>query len=352
MGVDHTTVALPTTTRAVVFHSPDDLRLETVPLPTIGEGEVLVRIRACGLCPGEAMDWYMARKAPIALGHEPVGEIVHAGSAVRSAIPGDRVFVHHHAPCLRCRSCRRGDYVHCATWRRSRLIPGGVSQYALVPAEIVAGDMLIVPPDLSDDAATFIEPLATVAKSLRRGRLRAGDRVLVIGLGVMGLLHVMLARRLGAGTVIGADRVPSRLMRATEAGADAVVDVSQQPLGDAVQAQTAGEGADLVIVGPGSVDAIQSGFESAGSGATVVLFTPAEPDVRWPFPVHDAYFREVSVVPSYSCGPDDTQAALQHIRAGLPVETLVTHHVGLDEAPEGYRLVREATEALKVVVRP
>lgn len=352
MGVDPTHVALPTSTRAVVFHSPDDLRLETVPLPAIGEREVLLRIRACGLCPGEAMDWYMARKAPIVLGHEPVGEILHAGAGVRSAAPGQRVFVHHHAPCLNCRACRRGDYVHCLTWRRSRLIPGGVSDYAVVPAEIVAGDMLVVPPECSDDAATFIEPLATVVKSLRRGGLRAGDRVLVIGLGVMGLLHVMLARRLGAGTIIGADRVPSRLRRAEEAGADAVVDVSRTLLADAVRSKTSGDGADLVIVGPGSLEAIQAGFDAAGSGAALVLFTPTEPDLRWPFPVHDAYFREVRVIPSYSCGPDDTRAALQHLRDGLPVETLITHHVGLDEAPEGYRLVREARDALKVVVHP
>ena len=207
-------------TRAVVFHSPDDLRLETVPLPEPSSGGLLVRIRACGLCPGEAMDWYMVRKAPLVLGHEPVGEVVSAGAAVEGFKPGDRVFVHHHAPCMRCARCRRGDYVHCATWRRSHLIPGGVSEFAVVPPEIVTGDTLLVPPEISDEAATFIEPLATVVKSLRRSRMRPGDRVLVIGLGVMGMLHVLLARRLDAGMVIGADRVPSRLARAHEAGAD------------------------------------------------------------------------------------------------------------------------------------
>lgn len=339
-------------TRAVVFHSPDDLRLETVPLPGVGDGGLLLRIRACGLCPGEAMDWYMARKAPLVLGHEPVGEVVQVGRGVRDFKPGDRVFVHHHAPCLQCRSCRRGDYVHCATWRRSRLIPGGVSEFAVAPPELVAGDTLQVPAELSDDAATFIEPLATVVKSLRRGRLRPGDRVLVIGLGVMGLLHVMLARRRDAAMIIGADRVPSRLARAREAGADAVVDVARERLSDAVKAQTGGDGADLVIVGPGSIEAMQAAFECAGGAATVVLFTPAGPDERWPLPVHDAYFREVSVVPSYSCGPDDTREALRHIREGLPVESLITHRLPLEEAEEGYRLVREARDALKVVVHP
>ncbi len=352
MGVEPLRVALPTVTRAVVFHSPDDVRLEDVPLPSPGDGDLLVRIRMCGLCPGEAMDWYMARKAPLALGHEPVAEVLHAGSAVAEFKPGDRVFIHHHAPCGRCARCRRGDYVHCPTWRRSRLVPGGVSEFAVAPAELVAGDTLLIPPEVSDEAAIFIEPVATVVKSLRRSRLREGDRVLVIGLGVMGILHVMLARTLGAGLVIGADRVSSRLRRAREAGADTVVDVRRELMPDAVRAVTGGEGADVVIVGPGSVEAIQAGFDAAGAGSTVVLFTPTAPGMPWPLPVHDAYFREVSVVPSYSAGPDDTRQALQHIREGLPVEALITHRFPLADAAEGYRLVRDAAEALKVVVQP
>lgn len=341
-----------TATRALVFHRPGEMRLETVPLPDHGEEGMLVRIRACGLCPGEAMDWYMARKAPLVLGHEPVGEVVATGRAVEGFRPGDRVFVHHHAPCMRCARCRRGDHVHCATWRRTRLIPGGVSQFAVVPPEIVAGDTLLLPPELSDEAATFIEPLATVVKSLRRSRMRSGDRVLVIGLGVMGMLHLILARALGAGGLIGADRVPSRLERARRAGADRVVDVGRQTLADAARDATDGDGAEVVIVGPGSVEAIQAGFEAAAPGGTVVLFTPSEPAARWPLPVHDAYFREVTIVPSYSCGPDDTREALRHLREGLPVEALITHRLPLEEAMEGYRLVREATDALKVVVRP
>jgi L-iditol 2-dehydrogenase len=352
LGTSRGGTAAVATTRALVLRRPGELCLESVPLPDPGDEGMLVRIRACGLCPGEAMDWYMARKAPLVLGHEPVGEVVAVGPGVRGFAPGDRVFVHHHAPCLRCARCRRGDYVHCATWRRTRLIPGGVSEYAVVPPEIVVGDTLRLPPEISDEAATFVEPLATVVKSLRRSGLRPGDRMLVIGLGVMGILHLLLARRLSAGLLIGADRVPSRLARAQRLAADHVVDVTRRALPAAVRELTGGEGADVVIVGPGSAEAIQAGFDAAGAGSTLVLFTPAPPDVRWGLPVHDAYFREVSVVPSYSCGPGDTREALRHIAEGLPVEPLITHRLGLDEAAEGYRLVREAADALKVVVRP
>lgn len=352
MGVERTSTALPTATRAVIFHSAHDLRMEQVPLPAPGDGDVVIRLLACGLCPGETMTWYMARKAPLALGHEPVGEVIYAGRAVQGIAPGDRIFVHHHAPCLVCRLCRRGDYVHCKTWRSSRLIPGGVAEFALVPETIVRGDTLRIPAEMSDEAATFIEPLACVVKSVRRSGLRPGDRVLVIGLGVMGLLHVLAARRLGAGVVIGADRVPSRLQKTLDLGADAVIDVTAESLPDAVRARTGGDGADVVIVGPGSVEAIELGFRAAAPGGTLVLFTPIPPGQVWSLPVHDAFFNEIRIVPTYSAGPVDTQEALRWLEAGFPVEPLITHRLSMDDAIEGYRLVSEGIDALKVVVRP
>jgi len=352
VGVDSLRAGAATVTRAIVYHTTDDLRLEVVPLPAAKPGELLVRIRACGLCPGEAMGWYMARKAPLVPGHEPVAEVVQAGARVTGFAPGDRIFVHHHAPCLACRFCRRGDYVHCATFRRTKLVPGGLSEFAIVPEEIVRGDVLRIPDGLSDEAATFVEPLACVVKAVRRAGMGPGDRILVIGLGVMGMLHVMLARRLGTELIIGADRVPSRLARAAKAGADAVVDVTREPLEGVVRSHTDGQGADIVVVGPGTVEAIDLGFRCVAPGGTLVLFTPTPPDVVWPLPVHDAYFRETNIIPSYSAGPPQTEEALQWLADGLPVESLITHRYSLDGAAEGYRLVREATEALKVVIRP
>ncbi len=339
-------------TRAIVYHSSDDLRLEDVPLPPLAPGELLVRIRACGLCSGEAMEWYMARKAPLVPGHEIVAEVVQTGEAVAGFSLGDRIFVHHHAPCMRCRSCQRGDHVHCPTWRKTKLIPGGLSEFAIVPREVASADVLPLPREISDDAATFVEPLACVVKAAHRAGVGPGDRILVIGLGVMGILQVMLARRLGAELIIGADRVASRLERGKHAGADVVVDATRTAVPEAVQSHTGGAGADVVVVGPGTVEAIELGFRCVAPGGSLVLFTPTPPEDVWPFPVHDAYFREVSVIPSYSTGPPQTQEALQWLARGLPVETLVTHRYPLQGAAEGYRLVREAKDALKVVVHP
>lgn len=152
--------------------------------------------------------------------------------------------------------------------------------------------------------------------------------------------------------VMGADRVSSRLARAQEFGADVTVDVTREHLPEAVRAHTNGTGADIVIVGPGTVEAIDLGYQSVASGGTLVLFTPTPPESLWALPVHDAYFREVRIVPAYSAGPPQTQEALGWLLDGLPVGALISHRCSLEDAINGYRLVSEATDALKVVVRP
>ena len=341
----------PTTATAAIYCAPGDLRLEEVPLPPLGEGEMLVRITACGLCPGEVMDWYMARKAPVPLGHEPVGEVVEVSDGVAFR-PGERVFMHHHAPCLTCRFCRRGDFVHCATWRPRRLIPGGLATHAIVQAPAVASDVVRVPEGLSDEAATFIEPLACVVKSVRRARVRAGDRVLVIGLGVMGLLHLLVLRAKAApGQLLAADRVPERLARGAGV-ADTVIDTSRATLAASVADATDSTGADVVVVGPGTVEALEAGRRAVAPGGTLVVFTPTPPDELWPLPVHEVFFKETTIVPTYSAGPNDTREAVRLLAGGLPVEPLVTHRLPLAEVGEGYALIRAAGSALKVVVRP
>lgn len=342
-------LTLPSTTRAAVYHGPGDIRIERVTLPAPGPGELLARLRACGLCSSETMAWYMARKAPVPLGHEPVGEVVAAGPGVALSA-GARVFIHHHAPCHACRACRRGDYVHCRTWRSTRLLPGGLAEFVLVPAEVVGADLLSLPAEVGDEAAIFVEPLATVVKALRRARLRPDDRVAVIGLGMMGLLHLLLLRARGAERIIGVDPLPERQAAGRSAGADVVVGGSGPEAAERVKEATDG-GADLVFVTPASLDALRLGFECAAPGARVVVFTPLPPETTWPLSVHDLFFREVTILPTYSAGPDDTREALAHLTAGLAVEPLISHRLRLDEAAEGYRLIA-AGRALKVVILP
>jgi L-iditol 2-dehydrogenase len=326
-----------------------DIRVEPAERPAPGPLDILVRTRACGICSSDFLPWYIRRKAPLVFGHEPVGIVEEVGAQVDGFRPGDRVFVHHHAPCWNCASCRRGEYVQCPTWRSSKLDPGGMAEY-FVAAPVNQRDTLRLPDSFSDLDGVLIEPLACAVKALRRAGLKPGETVLITGLGVMGLMNCALARFMGAGLIIGADLYAERAGRAKQFGADVGVVVSDGSLVEQVRRLTNGAMADVVVVGPGTVSALREGIAAAGKGAAVVQFTPGPPGEFLEISPYDLYFNETRIVPSYSCGPDDTRQALRLIEAGvIRASRLVTHQFPLTEAAEAYRSAQKP-EAVKVVV--
>ncbi len=326
-----------------------DIRIEDDTRPEIGPDEVLVRARACGICSGDIMPWYIRRKAPLVLGHEPVGIVEEAGAAVREFRAGDRVFVHHHAPCFECACCRRGEYVQCPTWRATKITPGGMAEYFAVSASNLR-DTLKLPDSVADADGVLVEPAACVVKSLKRSGLKSGETILIIGLGIMGMLHVKLARHMGAGVIIGADLFERRAERAKEIGADAGLVVSGDNLVEQVRDATKGAMADVVIVGPGTTRAITTGIACAGKGATVVQFTATPPGDDLEVKPYDLYFNETRLVPSYSCGPEETREALALVERGvINAAELVTHRFPLDRIGDAYATAQKP-ESLKVIV--
>ncbi len=326
--------------RAAVLYDVDDIRIEERAIPELGDGEVLVRTMASGICSGDVMGWYIRRKAPLVLGHEPAGVVTETSGDVEFSV-GDRVFVHHHAPCFACRACERGEYVQCATWRSTKIDPGGIAEYFRV-AQTNLRDTLLLPLSVSFADASLVEPLACVVKSLRRSGLRGGDRVYIIGLGVMGLLHVLAARSLGA-QVFGSDFIAARRDVAQRNGAIAFhPDDARRMLG---------EGADVVICGPGTASAMRDAVVSVAPAGTVVMFTPFPPDVPVTIDPERFYFGDLRVVASYSCGPDDTRASLDLIANGIvSAEKLGADLVGLDEVPSAYRKLAESRIIKPIVV--
>jgi len=327
-----------------------DIRIEEDPVPEIGADEVLVRTAACGICSGDVVPWYIRKKAPLVFGHEPVGEVADVGGDVKDFRAGDRVFVHHHAPCWKCSVCRRGDFVQCATWRSSRIHPGGMAEYFRVPATNLT-DTLRLPAGMDYADGALVEPLACVVKSLRRSGLVEDARVLVIGLGVMGQMHVLLARHFGARQVFATDLVDVRCERARQLGADQVIDAKDPDWPARFLELTQGEGAEIVIVGPATVPAIEQGLRCTARGGTTVQFMATEPGTALPLPTSDLYFREVRLVPSYSCGPNDTRASLELIERGVVrAEHVITHRFPLEQADEAYRTAAEDRSAIKTLV--
>ncbi len=315
--------------RAAVLYDVDDIRIEQRPVPQIGPGELLVHTRASGICTGDVMAWYVRRKAPLVLGHEPSGVVAAVGEGVTNFRVGDRVFVHHHAPCFECDLCARGDYVQCGTWRRTAIDPGGLAEYFRVPRENT-GDTLRLPDGVPFIDGSLVEPLACVVKSLRRSGLHPAQRLYIIGLGVMGLMHALVALSLGA-DVTGSDFLAERRAFAKTLGFDAV------------HPDKNFSGADVVICGPGSPDALRNAFAAVAPGGTVVMFTPLEPGVPFTFDPNDLYFRDVKVVTSYSCGPQDTREALALIERGIvTAQRLGATEYPLEEAPAAYDALRHS----------
>jgi len=342
------------TMRVAVMYDVDDIRLEHRQVPRLQPGDLLVRAAASGICSGDLMPWYVRRKAPFVFGHEVAGTVVATGDGAtphgrdgRPFVVGDRIFAHHHAPCLRCSTCARGAYVHCATWRATAIDPGGMAEYFRVPHANLA-DAFVLPGGVGFADGSLIEPVACVVKSLRRafgafadaGGLpaRNGRTVYVIGLGVMGLMHVAVAVHVGA-RVFGSDFIAVRREAAQRLGAQAVFAPDDALIG--LRTATAADGADAVICGPGTAAALQHAIVAATADGTVVMFTPLEATERFAFDQSTAYFRDLRLVASYSCGPTDTPVACDLIARGVVTsDKLAAVPVGLESVPAAYQAMR------------
>jgi len=221
----------------------------------------------------------------------------------------------------------------------------------VVPKDNLAGDTLRLPKDMSFADGSLVEPTACAVKSLRRSGFQAGESVFVIGLGIMGQLHVALAKHAGARMIIGTDFVPYRCEKAVELGADLGLNPEDGDVEAALKEYTKGEMAEVVIVGPGSIGAMELGLRCAAKGGTVVLFTASKPEDILTLSPNDLYFNEIRLVPSYSCGPNDTREALRLIQAGvITAEKFITHRFPFDKLHDAYRNAAQARDSLKTII--
>ena len=335
--------------KAVLVRSLDDVAIVEMEKPVPGPGEIVVAMKAVGICGSDTTPWYVASKAPVVLGHEPAGVVAEAGALVTAFRTGDRVVVHHHAACGACRFCRAGEDVMCPEWKRTRLHPGGLAEYVRVEAAAVATDTLRLPDALSFEDGALVEPLACAVKAVRRARVAAGDSVAVVGLGANGILLGLAAKAAGAATLAGCDPDPARRAHALRFGFDQVL----APEEDLSEKVTRGDrtGADVIFVLPTAQSAVASALAAAGPAARVVFYSPVQPGRLWTIEPHLPYVRDLSMVFSYSSGAQDLREALALLERGIVrAEDLVTHRVPLARAAEAFALARQGGDVLKVVV--
>lgn len=339
--------------RVAVYYSNRDIRIKEVPVPEIGPGELLVRVDASGICGSDVMEWYRIDKVPLILGHEIAGEIVEVGESVKSYEKGQRITASHHVPCNTCHYCLTGHHTMCETIRKTNFDPGGFAEYIRLPAINVDRGVYPLPDKVSFEEGTFVEPLACVFRGQKIAQMEPGLNVLVVGSGIAGLLHIQLARSMGAGKIIATDINESRLKLALKFGADFIIRASEN-LPEKLYEVNDGMLADRVIICTGAESAITQSLKSIERGGVILLFATTEPGVTIPMPLNEIFWRtEATITSTYAGSPADHLVALELIRSrNIRVKEMITHRFGLNDIAKGFQLVADPKDSLKVIIEP
>jgi len=323
--------------KVAVYYNNKDIRLEEREKPSINEGEILVKVIASGICGTDVMEWYRIKKAPRVLGHEIAGEIVESKNN-RFKV-GDRVFVSHHVPCGECKYCLDGNETACETLHKGNYDPGGFSEFVRVPKINVENGTYLLPESVSYEEGTMIEPLACALRGQKVINVKNNHTVLILGSGLSGLLNIKIAKLIGA-KVIATDINQYRLDKAKEYGADEVIDVSKQGLDVK---------ADKIIICTGAPQAVEQAFKCVDRKGTILFFAISKDNFE--LPIVDFWRNELTVTSSYGAAPVDLQESLALIRQGkIDVKAMITHRLPLDKIQEGFKIVADAKNSLKVVI--
>ena len=331
-----------------MWYNNNDIRLEEIPTPSPGPGEMLVKVISCGICGSDIVEWYRLPRAPLVLGHEIGVEVVETGDGVSKFKKGDRLFIAPKVPCLKCNYCRKGHYPQC-TEVKDRL-PGGFAEYILVPKDLVTNGSYLLPENVSYDQSTFIEPLACVVRAQRLASIEEGQTVLILGSGMSGLLHTQLAKFKKC-NVITTDINKKRLELAKSFGADFVIDAASNILEQLININ--GRKADAVIATTSAMPAFKQAWETVDMGGIIVLFTVPGPDKDVIVPINDFWRKEIRIITSYYCGPPDIEESLRLIEnKNINVDDLITHKLPLKDTAKGFKMVIDGSESLKIIINP
>lgn len=340
--------------RVAMYYSNNDVRVEERPVPEIGEGELLIKVWASGICGTDVMEWYRINKVPLVLGHEIAGEIVEVGKGVKRYKKGQRIACSHHVPCGECHYCKMGHTSVCETLRKTNFEPGGFSEYVRLPKiNVEKKGVYLLPDNVSYEEATFIEPLACVLRGQRVAGIKKGQTVLIIGSGISGLLHIQMAKLNGAKKIIATDINDYRIKAAKKFGADLTINATEHTPG-VVTGINDGRLSDLVILCAGAPQAIEQALNSVDKGGTILFFAAASKDAALTFDINKLFWRnEITLTSSYAASPEEHLEALKLIsKREIKVKEMITHRFGLADTQKGFKLVAEAGESIKVIIEP
>ncbi len=339
--------------KVAVYHSNKDVRVEDQPTPKPRAGEILVRTKACGVCVADTMEWYLSPRAPLTLGHEPAGIVEAVGPNTTRFNVGDRVFVHHHIPCLICDHCQRGNFTMCEQFRATHIHPGGFSEFFIASPLHVERDTLLLPDNVSFEAGTLIEPLACVIHAIKKAGVNHGDSVVLIGSGTMGLMFIETLKYWGVRDLVVYEILDWRLHKALEFGASQALVPDKDP---AVEAKHLSEflgknGADKVFIAAKDISAMKLGMQCVNKGGTVTFFATPKPSESIDLYPSHIFFNEITITSTYSADHTDTRMALDLIKNGdVSAEKIISHRFPLEKLSDAILQTNSRDESLKCVI--
>jgi L-iditol 2-dehydrogenase len=349
---------IPRTMRAGVYRQKGIVRVEEVPVPEVADGEVLIKVAACGICGTDIKKIFHAYvEPPQILGHELAGTVVAVGRGVTKWKPGDRVMSFHHIPCGKCFYCQKRLFSQCKQYKTTGLTGGftpnggGFGEYVKAMPWVADRGIVGLPDNVSFEEATFIEPINTIVKAVQKARVAAGETVLVTGCGPIGLQLLMVAKLEGA-KLYTSDPIAERRAKSLSLGAIESFDPSSGKLVAEVKARTEGRGADAVLVAVAHPAVVEEALAAARPGGRVLLFAANDPVTKIEFPAAAVGIDEKEIVGSYSAAIDIQEAAAGLVlNKKLPVMDIVTHRFPLDKIQEGLELAaRPTAESLKILI--
>jgi L-iditol 2-dehydrogenase len=358
-AVDAPPHSIPATMQAAVYRGVNDVRLETVPVPKISPGEMLIRVHSCGVCGTDLKKISTgSHSAPRIFGHETSGVVAAVGDGVRDYRPGDRVMVFHHIPCRQCFYCQNQTFAQCSTYKKVGCTAGfepsggGFAEYVRVMDWIVERGTVRIPDGVSFEQACFVEPVNTCMKGIEALRLRRGETVLAIGQGPIGILLSVLARRAGA-AVITSDLYPERLRIGSSFGLDLTIDASRTNVNECVRERTEGRGADAVILAVGGNSLIRTAMDAARPGGRVLLFAQTQHGEALIDPAAICV-DEKTLVGSYSASVDLQEESVRFVmNREMDLERLVSHRFPLPQSPQALDLAAHPQpSSMKIMIQP
>lgn len=337
------------------YYDVGDFRYEDMELKALDEGEILLKMGACGLCGTDVHKAvFKTVQTPVVLGHEVAGEVVQTGSGVREFAVGDRVFVTHHVPCMTCHYCRHGHHTLCRQFLETNIDPGGFAEYIRIPALNVKHCMYKIPPEMSFEEAAMAEPVACCLRGINQVNLQPGDSVLVIGAGPIGIIHLQIALYRMAGRVIVSDLSDFRLRKAMSFGAHAVINATSENVPSRIKELTCGGGVDVIIITAGCTKLLEDAIACVARGGTILIFSPLEHKSMAYIDPEKIFQCELSIIGSYSSSPLELNEALYLLTTKVVnAKAMITHRFALKELEQAINLAfNPRGESLKITIHP